>query len=113
MNFSVVVFDTAPTGHTLRLLSFPSTVEKGIDKLLSLKNQFGPMISQASHLNNLPNKNVIVFNKYRFFIIIKQMAPMLGMNDLNTDVMSGKLEETLTIIKKVNAQFKNAVITFF
>lgn len=38
------------------------------------------------------------------------MAPLLGMNDINTDAMSAKLEETLSIIKKVNAQFKNPVI---
>jgi hypothetical protein len=34
---------------------------------------------------------------------------MVGLNDINTDLMSVKLEETLNIIKKVNTQFKNPV----
>lgn len=42
--FDVIIFDTAPTGHTLRLLNFPKILEKGIIKLIELKEKFGGML---------------------------------------------------------------------
>lgn len=47
MDYSIIVFDTAPTGHTLRLLQFPSTLEKGLGQLMSLKSKFGGMLGQV------------------------------------------------------------------
>jgi anion-transporting ArsA/GET3 family ATPase len=57
MDYSVVVFDTAPTGHTLRLLQFPATLEKGLEKMMELKNRFGGLLNQVLyiHFNILEN----------------------------------------------------------
>ena len=45
--FDLIIFDTAPTGHTLRLLELPKIFEKGILKLIELKEKFGGMLTQV------------------------------------------------------------------
>lgn len=82
MNFSVVVFDTAPTGHTLRLLTFPLMMEKAIEKLLDLKNRVGPYLNQFG---------------------------LLFGGGVNLEEISRKLEELLATIKVINEQFKDPV----
>ncbi|CAI9101668.1 OLC1v1039045C1 [Oldenlandia corymbosa var. corymbosa] len=88
MDYSVIVFDTAPTGHTLRLLQFPSTLEKGLAKMMSLKSKFGGMISQ--------------------------MSRMFGLGDeFAEDAILGRLEGMKDVIEQVNKQFKDPDLTTF
>jgi Anion-transporting ATPase len=47
MEYSVIIFDTAPTGHTLRFLSFPAALQKGFGKFFNLKSKFGALFSQV------------------------------------------------------------------
>ena len=49
MPFEVTVFDTAPTGHTLRLLQMPDTMSNGLGSLMSMKDKFGGMLSQVEY----------------------------------------------------------------
>merc|ERR1711997_1087005 len=57
-DFDMIVFDTAPTGHTVRLLSFPTVLEKALKKLDGLKNKIGGLFSSfANALNPQQNSN--------------------------------------------------------
>jgi arsenite/tail-anchored protein-transporting ATPase len=50
--------------------------------------------------------------QYQFnqqLLCLSQIGGMLGMQDMNTDDMTRKLEEILPVIKQVNEQFKNPV----
>ncbi|OIW20441.1 hypothetical protein TanjilG_11140 [Lupinus angustifolius] len=88
MDYSVIVFDTAPTGHTLRLLQFPSVLEKGLAKIMSLKSKFGGLFNQ--------------------------MTRMFGMgDDFGEDAIVGRLESMKDVIEQVNKQFKNPDMTTF
>ena len=93
MDYDVIIFDTAPTGHTLRLLSFPTIMEKALSKVVELKNKFGGMISQMSSMfgggGRGPNGESI------------------------EDSILGKLEETRAIINKVNKMFQDPDTTTF
>ncbi len=42
-DYDLVVFDTAPTGHTLRFLSLPETLSSWIGKLLKMRLKLGNM----------------------------------------------------------------------
>lgn len=41
--YDVVIFDTAPTGHTLRLLSFPDIMDSWVGKMIKLRKQLQAM----------------------------------------------------------------------
>ena len=87
MEYSVVVFDTAPTGHTLRFLSFPSVLEKALTKFSSFGKSLGPMF--------------------------QQVQSMMGGGAGAQEDMFGKLESMRQIITEVNSQFKDETKTTF
>eukprot|EP00808_Paulinella_micropora_P004690 g19383.t1 len=87
MDYDVIVFDTAPTGHTLRLLSFPTVLEKGFKKFMSFQAKFPQVFSQLSSAAN------------------SQMG--------DEEKLSDKLQQTQKTVSDVNVQFRDPARTTF
>ena len=88
LSYEVIIFDTAPTGHTLRFLQFPTVLEKALAKLSQLSTQFGPMLNSVLGQRGLPNGQ-------------------------NLDDLLAKMESLRETIAEVNTQFKNPEMTTF
>lgn len=79
MEYDVVVFDTAPTGHTMRLLGFPILLEKGLAMFRGLVDRFGPMAAS--------------------------MASSMGMQGLDLNEMITKIESMSDVTREVSRTF--------
>ncbi|KAL9593922.1 MAG: hypothetical protein Q9219_007318 [cf. Caloplaca sp. 3 TL-2023] len=89
LSYELIIFDTAPTGHTLRFLQFPTVMEKALAKLSQLSTQFGPMLNS----------------------VIGARGGLPGGQQL--DEILAKMESLRETISEVNTQFKNADMTTF
>ncbi|MGC9779099.1 MAG: ArsA family ATPase [Candidatus Heimdallarchaeota archaeon] len=49
-DYDVVVFDTAPTGHTLRLLSLPDYLDSFVGKIIKMRLRFGNLFKSIKGL---------------------------------------------------------------
>lgn len=92
-NFSLIIFDTAPTGHTLRLLNFPNILEKGLVKLIELKDKFGGMFNSMQGMMNPDGSQA-------------------SGEDMQNRLFDG-INSMKTKIENVNEQFKDATKTTF
>ncbi|EGS18156.1 arsenite translocating ATPase-like protein [Thermochaetoides thermophila DSM 1495] len=89
LSYETIVFDTAPTGHTLRFLQFPTVLEKALAKVSQLSGQYGSLLNGIlGGSGTLPNGQTL------------------------SDVME-KLDSLRVTISEVNAQFKDERLTTF
>ncbi len=57
-DYDRIVFDTAPTGHTLRLLTLPELLGSWLDTLIAKRKRSITLMSMANHSGHAVNKEV-------------------------------------------------------
>ncbi|KAK7746322.1 Golgi to ER traffic-related protein [Cytospora paraplurivora] len=95
LSYETIIFDTAPTGHTLRFLQFPSVLEKALAKISQLSSQYGPLLNGFLGSGGAGGGGGVL------------------PNGQNLGEMMEKLESLRATISEVNAQFKDENLTTF
>lgn len=85
--FERIVFDTAPTGHTLRLLALPDFLNGFFGKIISMKSKFGN--------------------------VMNQLKGMFGNNDAGLDDSVAEIEELKRSMSMVRDLFRDEIQTEF
>ena len=83
MEFSTIIFDTAPTGHTLRLLSFPQILEDFLSKIENYKNNI-PMLNTLLQTNMNDGLNQIFELTNSLKISIEKIKSQFNNKDFTT-----------------------------
>lgn len=120
LSYSCIVFDTAPTGHTLRLLSFPSVIEKAFDSISSIKDRFQGVFSKVCNLKYYKRLFYFIYFLFiyltllffNYLFIFIQFLPMLGGGNTE-ESMQSKLEELRSTVQQIKSNFQDSDITTF
>lgn len=84
-HFDTVIFDTAPTGHTLRLLSIPTSFQNILRQLIQMKSFVGGFVNTMTNSFGIDT------------------------SEMNLD----RIEMMLPILEKLNNELKNPDMTTF
>ena len=90
MDYECIVFDTAPTGHTLRLLNFPKLLELALEKLITLRQKFEGVIGSM---------NSVFGNKEKL--------------DNQYETASKRLQKVKTIVTQIKIMMQDPVFFLF
>lgn len=100
-SFDVVIFDTAPTGHTLRLLAMPQTVGTAFDKVSGASSDAASSSRESSSGGGLGG-------------LLQMAGQLISMaTGVGQNTLAEKFKQWREDIRTVQTQFQDATTTAF
>jgi len=120
-NFNRVVVDTAPTGHTLRLLAFPEFLDGFLGKVLRLKKRIDNLVNSVKNIFSGEKKNDVDSAAQRIERFRTNMVELKNMLEdsertqfcvvtIATDLAMAESERLVESLKKDDVVVNNIIV---